>query len=72
MGTDPLIHALHVIHQSPPKLQSNFARDHSQVIARLASCGLISTEVPPKSGMFGYHWRVTLKGLRVLDALDEE
>lgn len=77
MGANPLggpaalIDVLREIYSHPKRLQSNFARDHAHAIARLASCGLISTELPPASGMYGYHWRVTMKGLRVLELTEE-
>lgn len=63
---------LRVIYTTPQKLQSNFVREHSQIVARLASCGLITTEIPPAGGMYGYHWRVTLKGLRVIELGEDE
>lgn len=72
MGANALMEVLREIHRNPPRLQSNFVRDNSQIVARLASNGLISTELPPASGMYGYHWRVTMKGLRVLELTEED
>jgi hypothetical protein len=71
MGPDPLIAVLRLLYAQPQKLQSNFIREHSQIVARLASCGLITTEVTPQSGLYGYTWRVTLKGMKVLDAVGD-
>ena len=74
MGPDPLtfLDVLKVIHTSPQRLQSNFIREHSQIVGRLASCGLITTEIPLTRGMFGHHWRLTLKGLRVVELGEDE
>lgn len=67
MGSNPLIEVLQEIYRHPKRLQSNFCREQAHTVGRLASAGLISTEIPANSGMFGYHWRVTLNGLRVLE-----
>jgi hypothetical protein len=69
MGANTLILLLVEIYASPKKLQSNFVRDNSYGVARLASLGLISTAI---NGTFGHHWRVTYKGLRLLDYGDDE
>lgn len=42
-------------------IQSDFARDHSPMIAQAASRGLITTKVGTNT--FGRVWRVTAKGL---------
>ena len=70
--SNPLIEVLQEIYRHPKRLQSNFSRENSQVIARLASTALISTEIPASSGQFGYHWRVTVKGLRVIELIGED
>ena len=72
MGANALDYVLKEIYRHPKKLQSNFCRELSWAVARLASSGLITTEIPSQSGTFENHWRVTLKGLRVLDLVMEE
>lgn len=55
---------LHQIYLLPCSIQSNLSREHSQQIACLASCGLITTR--EKVGVFGRVWRVTALGLTTL------
>lgn len=64
MEADSLMDVLMTIYTRPRSLQSNFARHHSYAIARLASLGLITTAV---GETFTHNWRLTLKGLRVLE-----
>jgi hypothetical protein len=64
MGEHTLIDILAAIHESPQSLQSNFCRTHSHSVARLASLGLITTAI---KGTYGSKWRLTFKGLRVLE-----
>lgn len=45
-------------------LQSNFAREHDQEIAALASLGLITTREAPHQ--YGRTWRITGEGLGFL------
>lgn len=69
MGAHTLIDTLSAIHESPKSLQSNFCRIHAQEVARLASLGLITTAL---KGSYGTKWRLTFKGLRVLELGNEE
>lgn len=55
---------LHQIYILPSSIQSNLSRNHSQQIACLASCGLITTR--EKAGVFGRVWRVSEQGLTTL------
>jgi hypothetical protein len=55
---------LHQIYILPSSIQSNLSRNHSQQIACLASCGLITTR--EKAGVFGRVWRVSAQGLTTL------
>ena len=77
MTTNPLIAEVSLldilleIYRKPCSLQANFVREFSHSFARLASCGLITSELPPSSGSFGNHWRVTLKGLRVIELTED-
>jgi hypothetical protein len=68
MGTDTLIDVMLEVFITPKSLQSNYVRDHSYEMARLASIGLVSTGYPTPSGevVYGHHWRLTHKGLRLL------
>ena len=73
MGGNALIEVLRDIHLAPKRLQSNFVRDNAQVVARLASCGLITTRFNIDDLTFyGHHWRVTYSGLRVLELGEQE
>lgn len=73
MGANPLIEVLREVHLAPKRLQSNYARDHAQVMARLASCGLITTRFTANGEtFFGQSWRVTYSGLRVLELGEQE
>lgn len=47
-------------------LQSEFARRNAELVAVAASKSLITTEVGTKAS-FGRTWRVTSKGLRLLN-----
>lgn len=69
MGRHTLIDVLSEIHGYPKSLQSNFVREHSHNVARLASLGLITTAI---GGTYGNHWRCTFKGLRVLELGDNK
>lgn len=69
MGADALMNTLRGIYDKPKSLQSNFIRVNCHWVARLASLGLITTAI---KGTYGNHWRVTFKGLRVLDYGDTE
>lgn len=69
MGRDTLINTLRGIYDRPKALQSNFSRDNAHWVGRLASLGLITTSI---NGSFGNYWRITYKGLRVLDYGDDE
>lgn len=75
MGRDPLtvLDVLRGIHGFPKRLQSNYVRDNSQIVARLASTGLITTAVTTAEGdTYGMFWRVTFKGLRVLELAGDD
>lgn len=74
MGTNPLIDVLKKVYEKPRSLQSDFIRDNSQVVARLASCGLITTRIPMPGGLgaFSHQWRLTYKGIRVLEMAEPE
>lgn len=68
-----LLDVLTEIHKSPRRLQSNFARDHCVMVARLASCGLITTRFTSQGAtFFGHSWRVTYPGLRVIELGEQE
>lgn len=69
MVTDPLIDSLLRIYEKPKTLQSDFCRENSHWVGRLASLGFITTAL---DGFFGNHWRVTLTGLRFLDQYEGE
>ena len=62
-----LMEVLGQIYFYPKKLQSNFCREHSWAIARLASLGLITTKLPQH---YGHSWRMTAKGLIVIEMGD--
>lgn len=64
--------ALAAVNEFPKRLQSNFVRDNAWEIARLASCGLITTAITLNCGeaVYGHFWRCTWKGLRVLELGD--
>lgn len=64
-----LIDVLGAIHEAPRSLQSNFCRTHAHSVARLASLGLITTAI---KGTYGSKWRLTFKGLRVLELGTDE
>lgn len=64
MGRHTLIDVLSEIYRTPKSLQSNYARTHAYSFGRLASLGLITTAIKQT---FGNFWRVTHKGLRVLE-----
>ena len=49
----------------PFTLQSEYAREHSQSVAELASRGLITTQVATDD--YGKVWRVTAAGKALLD-----
>jgi hypothetical protein len=70
MVADTLIDVMLEVFITPKALQSNYVREHSYEMARLACIGLISTSYPLPSGelAYGYHWRLTHKGLRLLTA----
>lgn len=71
MGGHALIDVLREIHLAPKRLQSNYVRDHAQLVARLASTGLITTRFDIDGlTFFGVAWRVTYSGLRVLELSD--
>lgn len=68
MGTNPLTSVLSSIYLEPKKLQSNFCRENSQMVARLASQGFITTRYPePTPTLFGWSWRITGAGLHYLE-----
>ena len=69
MGGNALMGVLASIHRFPKKLQSNFARVHAYEVGRLASLGLITTR---EGEGYGHSWRVTYKGLRVLELGEPE
>lgn len=69
MGTHTLIDILQGIYQQPRKLQSNYCRDYPMQVARLASLGLITTRI---GDSFGNLWRITYKGLRVVELGETE
>lgn len=67
MGRNTLIEALEEVYRDPLALQSNYVRDNSHDIARLASTGLITVAFTVNGlTFFGNKWRVTEKGLGVL------
>lgn len=53
------------IYLRPVLLQSDFARTHDQTIAALACDGLITTY--EYDGTYGRTWRVTTKGLYLIE-----
>ncbi len=69
MGRNSLVEILQSIYVAPRALQSVFFRDNAHAVCRLASLGLITTAI---NGSFGNHWRITYKGLRVLDYGEQE
>lgn len=69
MGGNALMQVLRDINTYPKRLQSNFCRVHAYEIGRLASTGLVTTA---NGAAFGYEWRCTYRGLRVLELGEKE
>lgn len=65
-----LIAVLRAIYLTPKTLQSDFARLHAGAVGRLASTGCISTA--ELDGTYGFLWRCTWKGLRVLEQIGDD
>lgn len=55
---------LHRIYLQGVTVQSNFARANMEEVAALASLGLISTKIGPRT--FGKVWRITEAGIETL------
>lgn len=66
MSTDRLKRLLHQVYIKPMAIQSNTARRDADLVAMAASMGLITTQISPQQ--FGRDWRVTNKGLLLLNA----
>jgi hypothetical protein len=62
---DYLLLLLHKIYIKPLAIQSNLARRDAATVAMAASMGLITTQI--SSLQFGREWRVTNKGLLLLN-----
>jgi hypothetical protein len=65
MPPDHLKHLLHQVYIKPMAIQSNVARRDAALVAMAASLGLITTQI--SSHQFGRDWRVTNKGLLLLN-----
>ncbi len=65
MPTARLKHLLHQVYIKPMAIQSNVARRDADLVAMAASMGLITTQI--SSHQFGRDWRVTNKGLLLLN-----
>jgi hypothetical protein len=66
-GDNPLLDTLNYIwHLGSVRVQSDYARAHAAAVAMAASLGMITTRVAKDS--YGREWRLTAKGLRVLEA----
>lgn len=62
LDTQPIDRVLKEIYlRGGVTIQSNFARDHAQIVGALASMGLISTKEGDST--FGKTWRPTFSGL---------
>jgi len=68
MPPDHLKHLLHQVYIKPMAIQSNTARREAALVAMAASMGLITTQI--SSLQFGREWRVTNKGLLLLNEED--
>lgn len=62
---DRLKPLLQSIYTRPMAIQSNTARRDADIVAMAASIGLITTQITP--GTYGRDWRVTTKGLELLN-----
>lgn len=63
MIVDKDMRVLQAIYHHPKTLQSNYVRKHSELVAKLASLGLITTN----SGYsFGKVWLVTASGIAAI------
>jgi hypothetical protein len=62
---DSLKTLLHQIYIKPLAIQSNTARRSADLVAMAASMGLITTQI--SSHQFGRDWRITNKGLLLLN-----
>jgi hypothetical protein len=62
---DRLKHLLHQVYIKPVAIQSNVARRDAALVAMAASMGLITTQI--SSHEFGRDWRITNKGLLLLN-----
>jgi hypothetical protein len=62
---DSLKHLLHQVYIKPLAIQSNVARRDAALVAMAASLGLITTQI--SSQQFGRDWRITNKGLLLLN-----
>lgn len=56
---------LQIIFERPLAVQSNTARTEAALVAMAASLGLITTQISPHR--FGRDWRITNKGLLLLN-----
>ena len=59
---------LHRIFIKPLSVQSNLARSDADLVAMAASMGLITTQI--SSHEFGRDWRITNRGLLLLNEED--
>lgn len=60
-----LKHLLHQVYIKPMAIQSNVARRDAALVAMAASMGLITTQI--SSNEFGRDWRITNRGLLLLN-----
>jgi hypothetical protein len=65
MPPDHLKHLLHQVYIKPMAIQSNVARRDAALVAMAASMGLITTQI--SSHQFGRDWRITNRGLLLLN-----
>jgi hypothetical protein len=65
------LHALlQIVYVKPLAIQSNTARRDADLVAMAASLGLITTQITPHT--FGRDWRITGKGLLLLNEGNHE
>jgi hypothetical protein len=60
-----LLAVLNRIYRAPIALKGDYSRKFTREIAMAASLGLVTTRVIGNT--FGNHWRVTGKGLRLIN-----
>lgn len=69
---DDVLHVLLRCHDDPPTVKSDFARSNAPEVAMAASLGLITTKLhdPHLFTQFGNEWRLTTRGLHILEKAD--